>query len=78
MVPSCLFIVSDYHDLFKDRLSKKIIITDNVWLASKATVLEWVKIGEGVVVACWVVVTNDLPQYIDIAGVPAKVINKLK
>ena len=55
-----------------------VIISENVWIGDKATILPGVTIGEGVVVAANAVVTKDIPAYCVAAGNPAKVIRKLK
>lgn len=51
-----------------------IIIGDNVWIGSKASILANVHIGNGVVIAANSVVTKDIPDYAIVAGCPAKVI----
>lgn len=51
-----------------------VIIEDNVWLATRCTVLKGVTIGKGAVVAAGAVVTKDVPPYTLVGGVPAKVI----
>lgn len=54
-----------------------IVIEDNVWIGSNATILAGVSIGEGAVVAAGAVVTKDVPARTVVAGVPAKVIKKI-
>ena len=51
-----------------------VSIGDNVWIASKASVLKGVTIGEGAVVAYAAVVTKNIPPLAISAGVPARVI----
>ena len=51
-----------------------IKIGNDVWIGSRATILEGVKIGDGAVVAAGAVVTKDVPPYSIVGGVPAKVI----
>lgn len=53
---------------------KSVIIDDNVWIASRATILPGVHIGKGAVVASCAVVSKDVPPYAIVGGVPAKVI----
>lgn len=69
------------HGLKKDQLiceqphvKEKIIIGDDVWIASHAVVLKGVKIGKGAVVAAGAVVTKDVPEYAIVGGVPARVL----
>lgn len=37
-----------------------------------------VHIGKGVIIACNTVVTKDIPPYCVVAGVPAKIVKKLR
>lgn len=81
IAPYVLILDSDFHnvsDHFSDGVTSSVIIEDDVWIATKATILKGVKVGEGAVVAAGAVVTKDVPPYTVVAGVPAKVIKKLK
>jgi len=49
-------------------------IEDDVWIGTKATVLDGVTIGKGSIIAAGSVVNKDVPPYSIVAGVPAKVI----
>jgi chloramphenicol O-acetyltransferase type B len=49
------------------------IIGDGCWIGSRAMIMQGVKLGEGAVVATGAVVTQDVPPYAIVAGVPAKV-----
>lgn len=53
-------------------LGKEIIIEDYVWIGSRATILQGVKIGKGAVVAAGSVVTKDVEPYTIVGGTPAK------
>jgi maltose O-acetyltransferase len=53
-----------------------ITIDDRVWIASDATILQDVTIGEGAVVAAGSVVTKNVEPFTIVAGVPAKIIGK--
>jgi chloramphenicol O-acetyltransferase type B len=50
------------------------VIADGCWIGSRAMIMQGVKLGEGAVVATGAVVTQDVPPYAIVAGVPAKVI----
>lgn len=81
IAPYVLILDSDFHnasDHFSDGKTGSVIIGDDVWIATKATILKGVEIGEGSVVAAGAVVTKNVPPYTVVAGVPAKVIKKLK
>lgn len=62
-----------------DKLIKreKIIVEDDVWIGAHVTILPGVKIGECAVIGSGAVVTQDVPPYSIVAGVPAKVIRTL-
>lgn len=66
----------DYNSPAYDAVRKCVVVEDYVWIASRATILPGVTIGEGAVVACGSVVTKDVPPYSVVAGIPAKVIGK--
>lgn len=53
---------------------KYIEIGNDVWIGSRATILDGVKIGSGSVIAANSVVTKDVPAYSIVAGVPATII----
>lgn len=55
-----------------------IVLHDNVWLATRVTVLAGVTIGAGTVVGAGSVVTSDLPSGVLAAGVPAKIVRHLE
>ena len=55
-----------------------IHIEKNVWLGANVTVLPGVTISEGSIIAAGAVVTKDVPVNMIAAGVPAKVIRKIK
>ena len=58
--------------------AKPIVIEANVWIATGATILGGVTVGENSVVAAGAVVTKDVPPNSLAAGVPAKVIRSLE
>lgn len=81
IAPYTIIMDSDFHDLnnhFADGVSKPIVIGDDVWIATRSTILKGVTIGKGSVVATGAIVTHDVPEYSVVGGIPAKVIKKLK
>ena len=56
--------------------AKGIVIEDDVWIATHATILDGVTIGRGAVVAASALVNRDVPPYSIVAGVPAKVVGE--
>ena len=57
--------------------AKPIVIERNVWIATAATILGGVTVGENSVVAAGAVVTKDVPANSFVAGVPAQFIRSL-
>ncbi len=57
---------------------KPIKIGDNVWIGSNATILQGITIGNGAIVGANSVVTHDVPENTIVAGVPARIIRKVK
>jgi len=58
--------------------AKPIVIQKNVWIATGATILGGVTVGENSVVGAGAVVTKDVPPNSFVAGVPAKLIRSLE
>ena len=54
-----------------------VVIGENVWIGSNATILPGVTIGDNSVVAAGAVVTKDVPKNTVVAGVPAKAVKKI-
>lgn len=54
--------------------SKGIIIHNDVWIGSNATILDGVEIGMGSIIGAGSVVTKNIPPYSIAVGVPARVI----
>lgn len=51
-----------------------IYIGDDVWLATRVTVLDGVNIGSGAIIGAGAVVTHNIPPYAIAYGVPARVV----
>jgi acetyltransferase-like isoleucine patch superfamily enzyme len=71
---------TDYHKIYLNEkisnLPQSIVIEDNVWIGSKATILKGVRIGKGSVVASNSIVTKNVEPYTLVAGNPAVVKKK--
>ncbi|MBO4811311.1 MAG: acyltransferase [Prevotella sp.] len=57
--------------------TQPVTIADDVWIGAGAVVLPGVTIGQHSVVAAGAVVTNDVPAFCVVGGVPAKIIKRL-
>lgn len=57
---------------------KGIVIEDNVWIGSKATILDGVTIGTGSIIGAGAVVTKSIPPFSIAMGIPAKVVESRK
>lgn len=55
-------------------LGAPITIWNDVWIGKNATILPWITIGTGAVVAAGAVVSKDVPPYAIVGGIPAKII----
>lgn len=65
--------------LFRDKqpdleITKPIVIGDNVYIGTRATIMPGVKIGSNCIIGAGAVVTRDIPDNSVAVGVPAKVI----
>lgn len=54
-----------------------VVLGNNVMVGANAVLLEGVQVGEGAVVAAGAIVTQNVPAYTVVAGVPAKVIKEI-
>ena len=59
-------------------ISKPIHIKRNAWIGAAATILPGVTIGENAVVAAGAVVTQDVPAYSVVGGIPARYIRNIQ
>jgi acetyltransferase-like isoleucine patch superfamily enzyme len=53
---------------------KDTIIGNDVWIGINCVVLDGIKVGNGVIIAAGSIVTQDIPDYAIVGGVPAKII----
>jgi virginiamycin A acetyltransferase len=53
-----------------------IVIGNDVWIGYDAIIMSGVKIGDGAIIGARAIVTNDVPPYTIVGGIPAKVIKK--
>jgi acetyltransferase-like isoleucine patch superfamily enzyme len=71
---------TDYHKIYANgKISNSpssIVIEDEVWIGSRATILKGVKIGKGSIIASDSVVTKNVEPYTLVAGNPAIVKKK--
>lgn len=54
---------------------ERIIIGHDVWIGTRAMILDGVTVGTGAVIAAGAVVTKNVPPYAIVGGVPAKIIS---
>lgn len=60
----------------QEKVLKKIVIEDNVWIGTGAFIKSGVTIGTGSIIAAGAIVLNDVEPYSIVGGVPAKIICK--
>ncbi|SHG28825.1 Acetyltransferase (isoleucine patch superfamily) [Flavobacterium fluvii] len=53
---------------------EKIKIGSDVWIGTRAIILDGISIGHGAIIAANSVVTKDVPPYAIVGGIPAKII----
>ncbi|KPI52804.1 MULTISPECIES: CatB-related O-acetyltransferase [Clostridioides] len=53
-----------------------IIIGNDVWIGYDAIIMSGVHIGDGAIIGTRAIVTNDVPPYSIVGGIPAKIIKK--
>lgn len=78
-ISSYCLIVTGGHDPYDDNFrgyTAPIVIEDRVWIATGATVLAGVTIGEGAAVAAGALVNRDVEPFTVVGGVPAQEIGR--
>jgi serine acetyltransferase len=71
---------NSFHELYDREMvpePRPVIIEDDVWLASKCTVLPGVRIGRGAVVVANALVTRNVEPFTIVSGVPAAPVGHL-
>ncbi|MGD0200502.1 MAG: acyltransferase [Bryobacteraceae bacterium] len=81
MIGSHVAITSLTHDytaaaMKGTSIARPIVIEDDVWLGTHCVILPGVCVGRGAVVAAGAVVTEDVPPYTVVAGVPARLLKR--
>lgn len=81
MIGSHTAITSLTHDptaevMFGTTIAKPVVIEDDVWIGSHCVILPGVRVGCGAVIAAGGVVTQDVPPWTIVAGVPARMIKR--
>ena len=61
-------------DYFEEILP--VVVGNDVWIGTRAIVLDGIKIGDGAIIAAGAVVVADVDPYTVVGGVPAKPIRK--
>lgn len=65
-------VIRDEHEI------GSIVVDDSAWIGAQAIILPGITIGRGSVIAAGSIVTENVPAYTVVAGVPAKIIKKLE
>jgi acetyltransferase-like isoleucine patch superfamily enzyme len=77
IIPGGLNIVDSQPPPYR-HYERPISIEDGVWIGAGAIVLGGVTVGHHSVIAAGAVVTEDVPPYVVVAGVPARVVRQLR
>ena len=60
-------------DLFSDEY-RKVEVSHDVWIGTRAIIMDGVTVGQGAIIAAGSIVTKDVPAYAIVGGVPAKIL----
>lgn len=80
-IASQVLIYNSEHDLEKEDFSaikEPVEIGDYVFIGPRAIILPGVKIGNGAIIAAGAVVTDDVPDFAIVGGIPARIIGERK
>jgi putative colanic acid biosynthesis acetyltransferase WcaF len=66
----------DIDDPYFREIGGPVVIEDYAYIGTRVTILPGVRVGRGAVVASGAVVTRDVPPFMLVGGVPAKVIRE--
>jgi len=69
-------LVDNDQDFFNWRRSQPVEIGHDVWVGQGVIILPGIKIGTGSILAASAVVTQDVPPYTIVGGIPAKIIGR--
>lgn len=81
IIGSYVQIIDHGHGFSKEKIIRQqeaiieeVTIGSDVWIGSGAKILKGVHVGDGAVIGANAVVTDDVPSYAIVGGVPAKII----
>ena len=80
-IASQVLIYNSEHDLEKEYFSaieEPVEIGDYVFIGPRAIILPGVKVAKGAIVAAGAVVTDDVPDFAIVGGIPARIIGERK
>lgn len=81
MISPYVFIAdTSFHDLYERHVLPAplpIVIEDDVWIGSKASIMPGVRIGRGAVISAHALVTRNVEPFTIVGGVPATELAKL-
>lgn len=72
LVGRFMFDIEEHEKLPED--DRDVVIEDDVWVGTRAIILNGVRIGRGAIVGAGAVVAKDVPPYAVVGGVPARVL----
>lgn len=78
--PYAMIVDTDFHeplDRARRPAAEPVVVEDDAWIGSRASVLKGVRIGRGAIVGVGAVVTRDVPPFTIVGGVPARRIGTL-
>ena len=69
-------LIKDYCKWPNNDIMDPVVIENDVWIGSNAIILQGVTVSTGAIVAAGGVITEDVPPYCIVGGVPARIIKK--